>query len=302
MASALALPLLAAGAAVFALDGAAHWREGGRTQLAETLFYELRAQAFPGSGRPGVAVHVPRGFDPVRRPGAVVYFHGWNGCVQAALADDDAQCSEDGPPRFASRLASRLDDAGVNALLVAVELRADATTGEVGELAQPGALRGLLDEVLTERLSPRLGVVLDVDALDRVMVIAHSGGYQAAATALRFGEVPRLTEVVLLDALYGADDVFDAALQDRSLRLVNLYTYSGGTRERSLRMVEVARDLGRDVLANDGDDADDELQQGSLSRDLSREIVVVRVPGPHAELPSTYMQSLLRAAGFGLAP
>ena len=58
--------------------------EGLRPPLAQSLLYELRSGAFPGSGRPDVAVHVPPGFDATRRPGVVVYFRGWNGCVQAA--------------------------------------------------------------------------------------------------------------------------------------------------------------------------------------------------------------------------
>jgi hypothetical protein len=90
---------------------------------------------------------------------------------------------------------------------------------------------------------------------------------------------------------------------------VNLYTYSGGTRERSLRMAELARTYGRDVFADDGEDGQDSddsdhdvVRQASLSHELAHEIVVERVRGPHAELPETYMQLLLRAAGFEVAP
>ena len=72
----------------------------------------------------------------------------------------------------------------------------------------PGGLRDLLRELFAEHLAEPLGCTLEVDALDRVVLVAHSGGYQAAAGALALGDVPRVTEVDLLDALYGADDVF----------------------------------------------------------------------------------------------
>src|SRR5579872_4536750 len=88
--------------------------EGLRAPLPPVLLYELRAGAFPGSGRPDVAVHVPPGFDATRRPGVVVYFHGWNGCIEASLGDEDLPCSEGGDVRRAGHLAARLDEAHVN--------------------------------------------------------------------------------------------------------------------------------------------------------------------------------------------
>jgi hypothetical protein len=212
---------------------------GPRSPLPDALFYELRAGAFPGSGRPDVAVHVPPGFDPTQLPGAVVYLHGWNGCVASALSDEDVPCSEDGEARPAGGLSRQIDDARVNAILVAVELRADMPTGEPGQLAANGGMRELMRELLSEHLAEPLGCALDVDELDRVVVVAHSGGYQAAASVLAFGDLPQITEVDLLDSFYGADDVFQAwALDavdrfDGSRRFVDLYTASGGTLDRS---------------------------------------------------------------------
>ncbi|HEY1691852.1 MAG TPA: hypothetical protein VGG39_06805 [Polyangiaceae bacterium] len=241
--------------------------EGNRAPLP-TLFYELRAGAFPGSGHPDVAVHVPPGFDATRRPSLVVYFHGWNGCVETVMGDEDAPCTPGGDMRQASSLARQLDAARVNALLVAVELRRDAPTGEPGALASEGGLRQLVRELFDEHLAGSsdaaitagtasaasatsatgvLGcpVPLEVDALDRVVVVAHSGGYQAAASVVARGEVP-VTDVVLLDALYGADAIFDAYATDAAhaadadatasgpkRRFVDFYTCCGGTEERS---------------------------------------------------------------------
>jgi len=270
--------------------------EGLRPPLPQSLLYELRAGAFPGSGRPDVAVHVPPGFDATRRPGVVVYFRGWNGCVQVALGDDDLPCSEDGEVRAASHLAAQLDAARVNALLVAVELRADQPTGEPGQMATLGGLRALLHELFAEHLSAALGedCALDVDALDRVVVVAHSGGYQAAAAVLAMGDVPSITEVVLLDALYGADEVFARWLRDPGFdaprRFVDLYTCCGGTLEHSRTLAALAHDAGRPILDDDSD--------SELSDTLERPLVFKRVPRAHAELPDAYFRPVVAAAGF----
>jgi hypothetical protein len=274
-------------------------RAPSSTTLPRVLYYELRAGAFPGSARPDVAVHVPPGFDPRRRPGVVVYFHGWRGCVASALAHEDAPCAEGGPPRAASDLATSVDAAGVNALLVAIELRADMPTGEPGRLAMPGGLRDLLRELLGTSLVPALGCALDIDGLDRIVLVAHSGGYQAAASALALGDVPRITEVDLLDALYGADAIFfrwfeseiarfDPLTSD-SLRFVDLYTCCGGTADRSRAL---ARRMG------------DALSGAGLSRALSDSsvagsaVVFKEVTRAHEELPGAYLRELVAAAGF----
>jgi hypothetical protein len=275
--------------------------EGARPPLPRSIFYDLRAGAFPGSGRPDVAVHVPPGFDATSRPGVVVYFHGWSTCVEAALADGDVSCVDGGEPRGPSHLAAQLDDAEVNAVLVAVELRADQATGEPGQLATFGGLRALLRELFDEHLSAALGAgegacPLEVDGLDRVVVVAHSGGYQAAAAAVAMGEVPAVHEVVLLDALYGADDVFARwvaeAQFDASRRFVDLYTCCGGTLERSRTLAALAEDVSPGLVEDD--DGDGELR----ARTLARPLAFKRVPRLHTELPGAYFRAVVGAAGF----
>ncbi|HEY8087514.1 MAG TPA: hypothetical protein VIF09_06715 [Polyangiaceae bacterium] len=271
--------------------------EGNRPAMP-TLFYELRSGAFPSTGRPDVAVHVPPGFDATRHPSMVVYFHGWNGCVGTALADDDAPCSDGGAPRRASGLARQLDDAGVNALLVAVELSADAPSGDPGDLMEDDGLRTLLSELLAEHLSPELGCTLELERLDRVVVVAHSGGYQAAAAVMQRGGVA-LSEVVLLDAYYGADEVFRGWARDAvddfdgTRRFVDLYTCCGGTLERSRALTEELRTRDGAGLALYDDDGPDFAEESAAAP-----VVVARVPEPHAEVPFVRFGSVLRRAGM----
>ncbi len=278
-----------------------------RDALPEALFYELRSGAFPGSARPDVAVHVPPGFDATRRPGLVVYFHGWEGCVAAALSPDDTPCADAGAPRPGADVASSIDAAGVNALLVAIELRSDMPTGEPGRMAMPGGLRDLLRELFAEHLAEPLGRALDVDALDRVVLVAHSGGYQAAASALALGDVPRVTEVDLLDALYGADAVFARWVQAQAprfdprvsdpLRFVDLYTCCGGTAEPSRAL---AQRVGASLFdaGVSGALSDDDVETPLGTAALAHGVVFKRIPGPHGDVPRTELRELLRAAGF----
>jgi len=281
--------------------------EGARPPVPGSLFFKLRSAPFGAEGRPDVAVHVPPGFDASWRPGVVAYFHGWNGCVSAAVADEPTVCSEGGAPRPAGNLARQLDDAGINALLVAVELRADMPTGEPGELMTPGGFRSMLREIFTDDLATPLGCVLDVDALDRVVLLAHSGGYQAAAAALEYGDVTRVTEVALLDALYGAEDSFsrwfggqlrrfDGEVAE-PLRFVDLYTCCGGTTERSRAMARfVANALSHDGLSRSlyDDDGPGEPDVDALAHP----VVIKRVAAAHGDLPRVYVRPLLAAAGF----
>jgi hypothetical protein len=275
--------------------------------LPQILTYELRSGAFPGSGGPDVAVHVPPGFDATRRPGLVVYLHGWTGCVAAAVGDDDTSCSAGGDPRPAAALARQIDAAKVNALLVAVELRADMPTGEPGQLAMPGGLREMLQELFSEHLTDPLGCTLEIDALERVIVIAHSGGYQAAASVIEFGDVSQITEVDLLDGLYGAEDVFYRWLREGITqfdpriggprRFVDLYTCCGGTLERSREMANQAR---AEAVASGSEGAlyDDDSDLDLREDVLAHPIVFKRVPRAHGELPRAYAQALIASAGF----
>jgi pimeloyl-ACP methyl ester carboxylesterase len=224
---ALSLRSVAIVALVGMADSPPRWPEAEPSPRAQTWLLDLRSRAFADADGPAVAVHVPPGFDAGRAPGVILYFHGWNGCVRVALGDEDAPCVEDGPDRTASSLAAQLDESGVNAMLVGIELRPDVASGDPGRLAEPGLVRALLRELFVEHLALHLGRILDVDALGTTVVVAHSGGYQAAAATLALGGV-RVDDVVLLDALYGADDVFGSAVRG-GVGLLDLYTCCGGT-------------------------------------------------------------------------
>jgi hypothetical protein len=279
--------------------------EGRRPALPHALFFELRSGAFPGSGHADVAVHVPPGFDATRLPGLVLYLHGWQGCAAASLSSDEGACEDAGPAGV--DLAAAVDAAGVNALFIAIETRFQLPTGEPGNLAMPGAGRDLLRELLGEHLGDALGCDVPLEAIDRIAVIAHSGGYQAEAGLLALGDLPNVTDVILLDALYGADDLFARWIENRArrfdpraadaVRFVDLYTCCGGTADASRRLARRTREaLERAQMrgAMLDDDSDDALDTAMLKRP----IVFKRVPLPHAAVPGAEMRALVESAGF----
>jgi hypothetical protein len=271
----------------------------------------LRSGAFPGSEHADVAVHVPPGFDATRQPGLILYFHGWQGCAEAALASTDVSCADGGTIRRGAGLAAQVDRAAINAVVVAIETRLDMQTGEPGELAMPGAPRSLVQELFVERLSVSLGCAIDPDRFDRIVVMAHSGGYQALASVLETGDLPRITEVILLDALYGGEDIFvrwvadDAARFDprirAGLKFVDLYTCCGGTARASRSTLERIRSalgaagIGQAIYDDDSDRA---IDPGGLRRP----IVFKRLADEHSDLPRVYVRPLLENAGFASLP
>jgi hypothetical protein len=234
----------------------------------------------------------------------VVYFHGWSGCAAAALSSDARPCAEGQEPMAGGGLAAKIDEAGANAIVVAVETRAGMATGEPGMLGMPGGLRALLRELFAEHLTEPLGCTLEVDGLDRVVLAAHSGGYQALAGALALGDVPRVTEVDLLDALYGGDDLFLAWLRSEAprfelgvrgaLRFVDLYSCCGGTAERSEAL---ARRAGL-WLKGAGLEGPATATADGAGPLLAQGVVFARVPRAHSEIPGAYLGELVRAAGF----
>ena len=281
--------------------------QGARDPLPDILAFPLRHAAFPEMASPSVAVHVPAGFDATRRAGLVVYFHGWGGSASAALSHEDVPVEGGTEPLRGDDLAAELDAARVNAVLVAVELRPAASTGEVGALAMPGELRALLRVLLEEHLAGPLGCTLDVDDVAPIILMAHSGGYQAVAAALEFGDLPQIAEVDLLDALYGASNAFVTWMSDdverfdprlpRALRFVDLYTCCGGTMEPSRGLTRTMRDvLGRAGLA----DAMAVDEEGTFLRQTAFRSPVIfgKVAESHSDVPRTYFRDLLRASAL----
>jgi hypothetical protein len=271
------------------------------------MTFNLTSGAFPGSGHPDVAVHVPAGFDPCRRPGVIIAFHGYDNCAVNLLGATDTACSSDGAVRAAMHLSDQIDAAGVNAMLIAPQLQFDLPSGDPGQLVNAGRLRDMLHELLVDHMSPLLHKPLDVPDIERTVVASFGGGYFAASAAIQIGGLAQLTEVDLYDSLFGNVSVFESWIHTNlsrfdpantnSARFVDLYTTAGGTLVSSQAMASpVSAMLGDAGLTSSL--LDSRTGTAPTAADLLHPLIFARVDGSADDLARTYFSALTRGAGF----
>ena len=270
-------------------------------QRADVWLLALRGAAWPDPTRPGAAACVPPGFDPGRPLDVVLYFHGHNGCVATAVGDGPAPCTHGGKVRNPSKLALQLGDAGVNALLLAPELKADAPTGDPGALAKPGGMKRLLDEALGALLPALGGGPASAASIRSVLVMAHSGGYVATAAACR--ELPVVRQVALLDAFYGETRTFRDWVEDRKgelgpgptgARFSCVYTAGGGTADNACALAgRLQKTLPRQFVRHD--DTHSTLAAADYA---AQPVLFKRSALSHGDVSRYYPRHLIAAAGF----
>ena len=230
-------------------DDAGGIGDAGATRIGPaTIDLTLDAGAFaPTAAHPSALVYVPSRFDPTPPLSLIVYLHGFDNCVDNIVRDAGAACTPGGPVRSAYALAAQLESSGKNALLLAPELDFDQATGDPGNLGSAGGLKALVAETLAD-LAPLLGTVTVAD-LGTLVLVSHSGGYQAAAAIATRGGLP-VSELYLLDSLYGNSADFDAWVKSDlpglagatpRHRFADVYTSGGGTLANSQAMADRAR-------------------------------------------------------------
>jgi len=170
-----------------------------------TVTLELAHAPFPASGAgyadPTVLVFIPHHHRVGRDAtvSTVAHFHGHNTTAERSIV--------------AHQLREQLFESKQNAILVVPQLAVMAADSSVGKLeAQGGFARMLADtlrtlDVAAVRSAAGPAALHPASEIGRVCVSAHSGGYHAAACALRSGGIT-VHEAYLFDALYADVDVF----------------------------------------------------------------------------------------------
>lgn len=261
----------------------------------------LEHAAFPNLPVPGALVYIPAGIDRARPLDVVVFVHGWNGCAAAVASDAQIPCRPQGPRRGALDLVGQFRASGRAAVLVIPQMALERRTGDAGRLGAPNGFRLFLREVLAG-IAPQVGA-RSVDSLGRVILSAHSGGFEAALMMLKHGGVT-VDQLVFFDAFYaGTWQVahwLQQTLEQPSLgrRFVSVYrdgAAAAGTRDlhRALRPALVA--AGRTEALRS------RATPGRITLDeASATIALVRTPGDHQQSVRWNLATVLR--GADLAP
>lgn len=175
-----------------------------------------------------VLLSVPGGFDPSRPAAIVVYMHG----NQSTLERD--VCGR-------QRVPAQLAASGLNAVLVAPQFARDALDSSAGRFWDRGAFRAFLSEAARNlsALTGRGGF----DGLP-VIVVAYSGGYFPAVSAIEVGGIgDRLRGIVLMDALYGEAERYAAIVAGQRPAFVSAYSTSAKEQNDAMRRLLSARGI-----------------------------------------------------------
>lgn len=228
----------------------------------KTYLLTLDAGAFPKTtDHPSALLYVPTGFVPSPSVSMVVYIHGFNNCVANIVRPTASgqPCKTGGAVRNAYNLIAQLEASGRNALLLCPEVAFDRASADPGQLGVTNGFRALVKEALLQ-VQADLGPI-DVDKLGPVVVASHSGGYAAAAGIAQRGGVP-ISEVYLLDSLYGNSSDFESWMRSDlgsfagsapRRRFATVYTDGGGTLANNQALATKARGFVPDtsVLVDD---------------------------------------------------
>ncbi len=180
-----------------------------------------------------VLLHIPKGFD-IRRPALMmVFFHGHGATLQRDVL-------------ARQKVPAQITASNANVVLVAPQLAVDARDSSAGKFWQPGAFGRFIGEA-GQHLAHMFGdrKSLRTFASMPIIVVAYSGGYVAAASAIeRGGLKKRVRGVVLLDSLYGDLDKFAHWIEaDPSAFFVSVYLSSTRNQNSQLEDILAAHDV-----------------------------------------------------------
>jgi pimeloyl-ACP methyl ester carboxylesterase len=272
-------------------------------QPARTFLLTLDKGAFaPSPDHPSALVYLPAGFDPKPPVSLVVYIHGFNNCVENVVRKlgEAKACTPGGAARNPHELITQLEASGKKAMLLVPEVAFDRASADPGTLGTVDGFRALLEETLQKLSTPLAG--LRLSGIGAVAVASHSGGYQAAAGIAMRGGVP-VSEVYLLDSLYGSSADFEAWIRQDlpalsgslpKRRFASVYTDGGGTLTNNQSLARAAAAFVPDpaVLIDDRTTATWPLETYHHGLLFKRSMLT------HDAVPRYYFQTLVTTSGL----
>lgn len=250
--------------------------------FTNSLQLEHAAFDFP-EGAPEAVLHGGSRFGPNVPFDLVIFLHGYSGCVNVLARTGQVRCTPTSPRERGWGLASAHDRARLNTLLLMPQLAYRQRNGDPGRFRQDGFARDFVRESFREGRVNLGGA--GFDRVRRIILVAHSGGFDAATAILEHGRLgPRVKRVVLFDALYGGTSQFLEWVQgapDRSL--VSIYN-AGRPAEQTHMLVAGARRTSMRVI-----------EQPAVLRNSVRRyhVTAFHTRVPHAEIPARFFRDVL---------
>jgi hypothetical protein len=262
---------------------------------------------FPGSGHPDAIAYVPPDYSGAATVDLVIFVHGWRGCAEVIINDEEAPCHPGGEVTHAYHLADALASSGKDAVLLVLEGPYDQCSVDDGALVQQGRFAALVGEALGA-LTKAAGDPPDAPplALGQIQLVAHSGAVKAVADILDHGGLDdHLAEVDLLDTLYGSADSFARWFDTQALaaaadaiprrRVVVLYTNDSGAEGLS-RQLESRPLPAAAAMADKPDDPiklTERVAPALSDTELAAPILFGQTFVDHSALPLVYFPQLL---------
>lgn len=249
-----------------------------------TITMELANAPFPA---PAGAYHdatvmmfVPRFFRADGPVQTVVHFHGYKNTADAAIKKH--------------QLREQFFDGKQNAVLIVPQLALQARDIACGKLERTNGFANMVTDALkTVGSSAKARLALADAALPMrprvgtVCVSAHSGGFHAAAAAVKKGGLA-INEVWLFDALYGETESFREWIvagrsksRKRRHKIVSYYT-SGNTEQNTLALFDALQKQNVSTVL--------ENVEGTLSRQqiTAAQAVAIKSSISHGAIASHY--------------
>jgi hypothetical protein len=201
--------------------------------LSEPRMLEINDRslaAHPSQDGPAALLFLPAGFDANDNFDVLIYWRGWGSCVSVLAGSEPAPCRAGGRDRRPSDLMGQVQRSGRNVALLMPELLIEQNSSDPGRLAQPAAL-ALLGDAALKATGLRNASFFNAR---RILVAAHSGGYVPAA--LTVASMGGVTDVLLLDALYGEVDTF-VRFAEGGGRVTSIFT-TGTTARKSEELAD----------------------------------------------------------------
>ena len=178
-----------------------------------------------------VLISIPANFDKKRTPTIVIFLHG----NQSTLARDVIA---------RQKIPEQIAAANINAILIAPQFAVDALDSNSGNFAR----RNYFSRFITEaslRISHWQNSYQLKSQLEKapIIIVSYSGGYLATAHILSKGSVStRIKGVILMDSLYGQEDVFAKWLKQHHKNTFFFSTYSEPARATNEQLQYLLRE------------------------------------------------------------